>query len=117
MGGLTNAKENFVIDRIDRRRECSDNRDQRTARQKSLEARAAALISCAVAELPADDRADFCRSLATAVRIKLVAHTDAPGAAACMSREAYEAARDILPRKIALARAEQLFAANDRGAE
>ena len=111
-----NARQNFLAERIDRRREHDTARDQRTARQKTLEARADAFIACEVAEMPECDREDYTRFLAASVRRKLVALVDAPGAAAVLSREAYEAARGILPAKIARARAEQLFAANDREA-
>ena len=108
------ARENFMAERIDRRREHDTARDQRTARQKTLEARADAFIGCELGEMPEGDRADYARFLAASVRRNLVTLIDAPSAAAIMSREAYEASKDILPRKIAQARAEQLFAANDR---
>lgn len=111
--------ENRINDSIDRRRERQSSRDERTARQKVLEARADAMIACEVMELPECDRADFARFLTAAVRVQLVTLYDAPGAAAILSQQSYEAAKDILPRKVALARAEQLFtqAANDRGQE
>lgn len=115
---MTGRNERVLVDRIDRRRERADARDERTARQKVLEARAGALIACEVMEMPESDRADFARFLTAAVRVQLITLFDAPGAAAILSREAYEAGRDILPRKVALARAEQHFtqAANDREA-
>ena len=116
---MTGRNERIIIDRIDRRRERADAREERTARQRVLEARADALIACEVTELPECDRADFMRFLAASVRVQLVTLYDAPGAAAILSQQSYEAGRDILPRKIALARAEQLFtkAANDGGPE
>lgn len=116
---MTNRNERIVIDRIDRRRERQSDREQRSARQKVLEARADALVACEVQEMPEEDRADFARFLSAAVRRQLVTLYDAPGAAAILARDAYEAGRDILPRKVAVARAEQLFtkAANDGGAE
>jgi 5'-deoxynucleotidase YfbR-like HD superfamily hydrolase len=111
---MTN-REDFLADRIDRRRETADARDQRTARQKTLEARADAFIACEIAELPETDRADYARFLAGSLRVQLVKLIDQPSAATILSREAYEASKGILPAKIARARAEQLFAANDRG--
>jgi hypothetical protein len=116
---MTNRNERIMVDKIDRRRERASEREHRTARQKVLEARADALIACEVQELPEDDRADFTRFLSAAVRRHLVTLYDAPGAAAILARDAYEAGRDILPRKVAVARAEQLFtkAANDRSAD
>lgn len=114
---MTNRNERVLVDKIDRRRERDSERETRTARQKVLEARADALIACEIQEMPEDDRADFARFLSAAVRRQLVVLVDAPGAAAILARDAYEAGRDILPRKVAVARAEQLFtkAANDRG--
>ncbi len=108
--------ETFIIGNIDRRRERECSRDARTARRSALDARAEALIGCAIRELPETDHADFCTALASAVRARLVEIVDAPGAASILAREAAEAGRDILPRAIAIARAEQLFttAANDR---
>lgn len=112
---MTGRNERVIVDRIDRRREHEQARVDRTARQKALDLRADSLIRCELGELPEDDRADFAESLAEAVRVQLVAFHGAPSAASILSRQSYEAARDILPRKVAQARAEQLFSkvAND----
>lgn len=113
------ARENFVVERIDRRREREQTRDQRTARQKTLAARADSFIACEIGELPVEDQADYAQALAASVRVHLVALHGAPCAASILGQQSYEAARDILPRKVAAAAAEQAFAkltaANDRG--
>lgn len=117
-----NRRADFLAERIDRRREHEQARTERTARQKTLEARASAFIACEVAELPEDDRPDFVQSLAAAIRVQLVALHGAAPASSILGQQAYEAARGILPRVIAKASADQAFArltsaANDRGGE
>lgn len=110
-------REAYIVDRIDRRREHEQARVDRTARQKALDLRADSLIRCEIGELSEEDRADFAESLAEAVRVQLVAFHGAPTAASILSKQSYEAGRDILPGKVAMARAEQVFRkpANDGG--
>lgn len=112
-----NRHEDFAVGAIDRRRERAESRDQRTARRSALQARAGALLACEIANLPANDHLDFSEALAASVRVQLVRLHGEPSAASILSREAYEAGKNILPRKVALARAEQLLtrAANDEG--
>lgn len=112
-------QESVIISRIDRRRERADAREERTARQRALQSRADAIVACQIAELPANDHADFSECLAASVREHLIRHHGEPSAASILSREAYEAGRNILPRKIAAAEAERLFAkaANDGSSE
>lgn len=108
--------EDFIIGRLDRRRERAEKSAERTARTRALEARAASLLLAEIAELPAHEQADFAEHLAAAVRAQLVIHHGEASAASILSREAYEAGKNILPRKVALAEAERLFAkgaAND----
>ncbi|KQW79733.1 hypothetical protein [Brevundimonas sp. Root1279] len=102
--------ERVIVEKIDRRREREQSRVDRTARQKALDARAASLVACEIIDLPEEDRADFAQSLAGAVRVQLMALHGNPTASSILSREAYEAGRDILPRKVAAAEAERLFA-------
>ena len=109
------AREDFLAERIDRRRENGAAREQRTARQKTLEARADAFVACELGELPAADRADYARFLAGSLRAQLVHLIDRPSAAAIMAREAYEAGKGIMPSRIAQARAEELLAVKDGG--
>lgn len=108
-------REAYIVDRIDRRREHEQSRLDRTARQKALHTRADALIRCEIGELPEDDRADFSEALAEAVRVQLVAFHGAPSAASILSKQSYEAGREILSGRVAKARADQLFGkvAND----
>lgn len=110
--------ESIIIGRIDRRRERAEAKDERTARAKALQARADAVVACETGNLPANDHPAFAECLAASIRVQLVKHHGAASAASILSREAYEAARDILPRKIAAAEAERLFmkAANDGAA-
>lgn len=110
--------ERIIVDRMDRRRERTETRDERTARRAALQARADSFIACQIGELPECDRADFTECMTASLRRHLVAHHGEPSAASILSREAYEAGRNILPRKIARAEAERLFtqAANDGGA-
>lgn len=112
-----NGKEGWLAERIDRRRERADAREERTARQRALQARADSLILSEIGNLPANDHADFSECLAASVRANLVRLHGEPSAASILSREAYEAGKNILPRKVALADAERLFrtAANDGG--
>lgn len=107
--------EQVMVDRIDRRREREASREQRTARDRELEGKARRVIAQAFTDLSPDEQADFLKDLIAAGREHLVQLVDAPGAAAFLSQQAYEAGKGILPRKIAQARAEQLFrgAAND----
>lgn len=109
--------ESLIIGRIDRRRERTSVKEERTARQKALQARADSLILSEIGTLPANDHADFSECLAAAIRANLVRLHGEPSAASILSREAYEAGKNILPRKVALAEAERLFraAANDGG--
>lgn len=109
--------ERIIVDRMDRRRERTETRDERTARRAALQARADAVVSCQIGELPANDHADFSECLAASLRRHLVQHHGEPSAASILSREAYEAGKNILPRKVPRAEAERLFAqaANDRG--
>lgn len=107
---MSNGKQTWMVERIDRRREHEQAREDRTARQKALAARAASLIAAEIGELPAEDQGDFAERLAAAVRVHLVALHGAAPASSMLGKQAYEAARDILPRKIASAAAEQAFA-------
>lgn len=109
--------ENFIIGQMDRRRERESAKAERTARDKALEDKARDLIAEAFHNLTPAEQADFLKDLIAAGREKLVALVDAPGTAAFLSQQAYEAGRDILPRRIARATAEQLFskAANEDG--
>lgn len=104
-----NRREDFAIETIDRSRERASSRDARSARSKALDARAASLIACDLAELPADDRADYAERLAIASRIHLVIHQGEASAAAILSREAYEAGRNLMPRTDAKAEAGRVF--------
>lgn len=110
-------REDFLAEKIDRRRERADAREERTARQKALQARADSLILSEIGCLPANDHADFSECLAASIRANLVRLHGEPSAASILSREAYEAGKNILPRKIALADAARYFAkpANDGG--
>ncbi|SFS42562.1 hypothetical protein [Brevundimonas viscosa] len=110
-------QESLIIGRIDRRRERADAREERTARQKALQARADSLILSEIGTLPANDHADFSECLAASIRANLVRLHGEPSAASILSREAYEAGKNILPRKVMLAEAARLFAkpANDGG--
>lgn len=101
--------ETLIIGRIDRRRERTSVKEERTARQKALQARADSLILSEIGTLPANDHADFSECLAASVRANLVRLHGEPSAASILSREAYEAGKNILPAKIAAAGAERLF--------
>ena len=104
------GREKYLVERIDRRREHEQAREDRTARHKALAARASSLIAAEIGELPAEDQADFAECLGAAVRVHLVALHGAAPASSMLGKQAYEAARDILPRKIASAAAEHAFA-------
>lgn len=113
-------QETAIVGAIDRRRERASARDERTARQRALQARADAVIACQIGELPANDHADFSEFLAASVRRHLVIHHGEPSAASILSREAAKASEHLLTRRVAQATAEQAFAhltraANDRG--
>ncbi|MFN4296774.1 MAG: hypothetical protein ACK4FB_08010 [Brevundimonas sp.] len=62
-----------------------------------------------------NEQTAFAKHLIRHAREDLMALIDAPGAAAFLSSQAYEAGKGILPNKIAKARAEQMFtrAANE----
>lgn len=110
-------REDFLVGKIDRTRERQESKDARAARQAALQERASALLLCEIANLPANDHADFSECLAVATRLQLVRLHGEQTAAVILSREAGVAGRNLLPRKIAAAEAERLFAkvANDRG--
>lgn len=115
-------QETAIVGSIDRRRERASAREERTARQKALQARADALIACQIGELPANDHADFSECLAMSVRRHLNTHHGEPSAAAILSREAARASENLLNRRVASAAAEHAFArltsaANDRGSK
>ena len=117
---MTNRRETFVIGKIDRRRERAEVTAERNARWRALEARASSLLAAEVGEFPEEDRAAFVTALAASVRAQLVLHHGQVGAASILSREAHEAARDILPRTMAVKEAAGLFqlpANDDGGAE
>lgn len=110
--------EDRIIGSIDRRRERAVTREDRTSRRAALQARADAVVACEIGQLPANDHADFSEAMAASLRLHLIKHHGEPCAATILSREAGIAGRDILPRKIAAAAAEQAFskltkAAND----
>ncbi|WP_420478255.1 hypothetical protein [Brevundimonas sp. FT23028] len=113
-----NSAENIAIERLDRKREVPAAKAARTARQRELQAQADALVALGMGKIANDDHGDFTECLARAVRAALVRAHGEPSAASILSKQAYEAGRNILPRKLALARAEQVFAraANDGGA-
>lgn len=113
------ARERHIVGAIDRRRERAEAKEERTSRQRALEARADSIVACEIGEIPANDHPAYSECLAASIRRRLVKIHGPVSAASILSREAYEAGRDILPRKIAQAEAERLFvkAANDGGAE
>ncbi|MEH6697219.1 MAG: hypothetical protein V7672_00825 [Brevundimonas sp.] len=112
-----NRRETAVIGKIDRGKERAEVTEQRNARWKALEARASSLVTAEIGELPEDDRPAFATALASAIRAQLVMLHGPVPACSILSREASQAGRDILPRKIAAAEAERLFAkaSNDGG--
>ena len=109
-----NRREDFAIDAIDRRRERQCDRMARTARRIFLDWRANGLIVNALSEVPAADRPDLAKSLARAARMHLVIHQGEASAAAILSREAYEAGRNLMPRTDAREAAEGAFAGRAR---
>lgn len=111
------ARENHIVGAIDRRRERAEAKESRTARQRALEARADSFIACEIGEVPANDHPAYSECLSASIRRQLVKVHGPVTAASILSREAYEAGRDIMPRKIAQVEAERLFAkaANDGG--
>lgn len=114
-----NRRENLMVEHLDRGRERSSAKQERTARQRELQAQADALVALGMGKVANDDHGDFTECLAGAVRAALVRAHGEPSAASILSKQAYEAGRNILPRKVALARAEQVFAraANDERGE
>lgn len=104
-----NRREDFAIETIDRSRERASSRDARSARSKALDARAASLIGTDLAAIPDHERADYAERLAIASRIHLVIHQGEASAAAILSREAYEAGRNLMPRTDAREAADRAF--------
>ncbi|MFC7378249.1 hypothetical protein [Brevundimonas sp. GCM10030266] len=106
-----------MVERLDRGRERASVKEDRTARQRELQAQADALIALGMGKVANDDHAYFTECLAGSMRAVLVLVHGEPSAASLLSKQAYEAGRNILPQKLARARAEQVFAqvANDKG--
>jgi hypothetical protein len=104
-----NRREDFAIETIDRSKERASSRDARSARSKALDARAASLIGTHLAAIPDHERADYAEKLVIASRIHLVIHQGEASAAAILSREAYEAGRNLMPRTDARDKAGQAF--------
>lgn len=100
-----NAAENHIAGRIDatRAREVRAERDQQIA--AVARHNASAFIG-----LNDNEQVSFAKHLIRFAREDLMVLIDAPGAAAFLSSQAYEAGKGILPVKIARARAEQEMA-------
>lgn len=107
---MTNGKQTWIAERIDRRREHDQAKTDRTARQRGLDARALAIVTRELAETPEVDRIDYAEALHVALRVQHVALQGPTPAASFLGKQSYEAARGILPGKVAHAAAEQAFA-------
>ena len=119
---MTNGKENYLVDRIDRRREAPASKAARSARAMFLRMQARRTVSAMLAEI--EDPQE--RALILCDTLDMVAEQLHPVLGRVEAMTAFNSrATDIggplkLTRAVAAARAEQLFApkpANDRGEE
>ena len=109
------TRANAIQDREAGRIDATRAREVRAERDQQIAAVARDAASSFIG-LNDNEQASFAKHLVRHAREDLMTLIDAPGAAAFLSSQAYEAGKGILPVKVARARAEQLFkAANQDG--
>ena len=109
-----NRAEALTVDRIAGKIDRANAKAAREARKADIEAKARKIASGFVA-LNDAERADFAKALIRYGKDELMEAVDPECAVQFLSHQAHDAAKGILPGKIARAAAEQAFAKMGRG--
>ena len=115
---MVNSKENYLVERLDRSREAPAAKAMRTRRAMFLRMQARRAVDAMLRELEADEQAIILRDALDVIGERLHPTIGRVEAATAFNAVAADICAHLkLPRAIAIARAEQVFAraANDRG--